>query len=836
MQTRPHVPAAPSLDLATASAVVQGRPELARPGRARAPEHSGFLVVRLDAGADVAGEGRGRDDAKRQEQLRAESLRAAAERLGLEGLRALLDEYDLDRSTRIVQRRTPAEVRRIEQEAMTSRLAPRHSLTAYWRIDVRGREARIDEIVKRLNALPEVDTAYRELAASDPVVNAADDDYNAGQGYLDAAPDGIGARWAWTQPNGEGAGITVVDLEQGWIPTHEDLAPRAPILLSGDNRHGVGAYVGNHGTAVLGELCAVDNTVGVVGIAPSVAAVRMASHFDLATGTTGHVADAIVDCLPSLAPGDVLLLEIQRNLLPTEVDDADFDAIRLAVARGIVVVEAAGNGGEDLDAFTNGAGRQILDRTHPDFRDSGAIMCGASTSAAPHERMGFSNFGTRIDCYAWGENVTTCGYGDLDDGGGDANRRYTDTFNGTSSASPIVTGAALVVQGMYAAATGTRLSPMQLRTILANPATGTPQGTTVAGAIGVMPDLEAIVTDVLGIAPDVYLRDSVGDTGIVPSTGAISASPDIILRPSPVADPVAAFGEGSGTENSSTLGFEAEAGQDNSIYVRIRNRGAADANGVRATIYWSPVATLVTPASWTLVGTTAPVNVPVGDTIVVAGPVTWPAAAIPGEGHYCFVGVLSHPSDPAPPTPPAMSWDDFRAMIRGQNNVTWRNFNVVDSIPDPGADPAVFAFHIAGAPDRARRFTLEVLQRFPRGAEVWLQLPLSLAARLRQQRQWNIEFDRERRYAMVRLPAQRLVSLGELVLPARALFPVRVHVHGAKGMERGGHGLAVRQLYEGEEVGRVTWQFAVRRDAPRRREPIHTPAYSPMIRELATRA
>ena len=42
--------------------------------------------------------------------------------------------------------------------------------------------------------------------------------------------------------------------------------------------------------------------------------------------------------------GDVLLLEVQRSYLPTEVDDADFDAIRLAVAHGIVVVEAAGNG------------------------------------------------------------------------------------------------------------------------------------------------------------------------------------------------------------------------------------------------------------------------------------------------------------------------------------------------------------------------------------------------------------------------------------------------------------------------------------------------------------
>jgi hypothetical protein len=327
----------------------------------------------------------------------------------LDGLRAVLERFDLDRTRRVVQRRTPAEVRRMEQEATATRFAPRHSLTSYWRIDLRGREDDVHEIVKRLNELPEVDLAYREMAATDPVVNPADDDYNAGQGYLDAAPDGIGARWAWTQPDGEGAGIRVVDLEQGWIPTHEDLAPQGPSLLSGDNRHGVGGYVGNHGTAVLGEIVGSDNTVGVVGIAPSIANVFMASHFDLATNTTGHVADAIVDVLPSLAPGDVILLEIQKGLLPTETDDADFDAIRLAVAHGIVVVAAAGNGGFDLDAYVSPGGQQILDRTHADFRDSGAIMCGAASSTVPHERMNFSNFGTRIDCYAWGENVTTCG-------------------------------------------------------------------------------------------------------------------------------------------------------------------------------------------------------------------------------------------------------------------------------------------------------------------------------------------------------------------------------------------------------------------------------------------
>ena len=34
-------------------------------------------------------------------------------------------------------------------------------------------------------------------------------------------------------------------------------------------------------------------------------------------------------------------------------------------------------------------------------------MVGAGSSSFPHERMWFSNYGSRIDVYGWGENVDT---------------------------------------------------------------------------------------------------------------------------------------------------------------------------------------------------------------------------------------------------------------------------------------------------------------------------------------------------------------------------------------------------------------------------------------------
>ena len=69
-------------------------------------------------------------------------------------------------------------------------------------------------------------------------------------------------------------------------------------------------------------------------------------------------------------------------------------------------------------------------RSSTDFRNSGAIMVGARSSVAPHTRLGFSNNGSRIDCYAWGESVDTTSTNSE----GTDNTLYTSGFNGTSSA------------------------------------------------------------------------------------------------------------------------------------------------------------------------------------------------------------------------------------------------------------------------------------------------------------------------------------------------------------------------------------------------------------------
>jgi serine protease len=773
------------------------KPPLDPPRAPSGPVYSGFIILRLSP--DVAAS-------------KERSLHELARKNKLQGLLDVMDGAGIKETRPVIRSVDHKTLLELERRAARSPFRPLRSLTAYWRLDVRHRPQEADDILNRLRQLPEVEHAYRELAVSDPQpVDESDEPYSEFQDYLDPAPVGINARWARTQPNSTGAGTGVVDLEQGWFLTHEDLVVHTPALIYGDNRDGVGAYKGDHGTAVLGEIAAEDNTVGVVGIAPHVGSVRATSHYDAATNTALHVADAIVAALPTMPAGDVLLLEVQRGVgIPTEIDDADFDAIRLAVALGVIVVEAAGNGNNNLDALTDGGGFQFLNRASGDFRDSGAIMVGAALSALPHNRAVFSSFGSRVDCYGWGTNVATCGYGDLDDGDGDDDRTYTAVFGGTSSASPIVTGAALILQGMYEATTGTRLSPTQMRALLSDPGTGTPQGGDTAGAIGVMPDLRAIIEDTLGLVPDVYMRDNVGDTGAVPSTGPISASPDVILRPLAVPDPNAAFGEGSGTENSALLGYEADAGNDNFIYVRMRNRGAANADGVAPTVYWSPVATLLTPNLWTLIGTAAPLDVPAGDTLVVADPVVWPASEVPAPGHYCMVAILDHARDPAPPLPPGppnFDWDAFRNFIRAHNNATWRNFNVVSPPADPNATLEL-SFLITGTPDRSRVFEFEIIRRLPVGAELHLELPRALLNRIRGDAPWKIEAPKRGGQATVRLPALPRLPLCNVLLGRAARMPARFIVRGGPTIRLEGGSVTIRQLFESEEVGRVTWHFA----------------------------
>jgi len=336
-------------------------------------------------------------------------------------------------------------------------------------------------------------------------------DFSARQGYLDAAPGGIDARYAWTQPGGNGTGVRVIDCEWGWRFTHEDLTQKQGGVVAGTAF--TDDHSQNHGTAVLGEISGDRNNVGILGIAPD--AVISASAFSVPSAT------AIRSAADRLGAGDIILLEIhrpgpntpnpqqgQRGFIAIEWWPDDFAAIRYAVDKGIIVVEAAGNGFENLDAAVYGTRPAGFPATwsnpfNPANPSSGAVVVGAGAPppgthgrnwGPDRSRLDYSNYGQRVDAQGWGREVTTTGYGDLQ-GGASRDLWYTDTFSGTSSASPIVVGALACVQGILRTRGRIPLSPARARELLR--ATGSAQqdapGRPATQRIGNRPNLRQLI-------------------------------------------------------------------------------------------------------------------------------------------------------------------------------------------------------------------------------------------------------------------------------------------------------------------------------------------------------
>src|SRR5262249_15256868 len=152
----------------------------------------------------------------------------------------------------------------------------------------------------------------------------------------------------------------------------------------------------DHGTKALGVVVAVDNQLGIVGIATKAVAGVVSEYRPNTPATSApNPADAIKSAVEVLNPGDVLLLEAQYvrrdgTKWPIEADFAVFSEIEEAWAKGIVVIEPVGNGGSgdeigaDLATFTDDQGKHVLDPTSADFRESGAIMVAAAASSDDH--------------------------------------------------------------------------------------------------------------------------------------------------------------------------------------------------------------------------------------------------------------------------------------------------------------------------------------------------------------------------------------------------------------------------------------------------------------------
>ena len=438
-------------------------------------------------------------------------LAEAAKASGLRELAEILAAYGM-RGTRLIDSISPGRLRELERQNPPED-PEQPSLTQYWQIDLSGNEADPEDVAARLNGLPGVELAYVEL----PVIDAGGPDGEPAPAaaaaavqanHLDAGPIGSNVRWAWEQHAAHGAEVQVLDVESGWMFDHEALSPLKLTMQGGVNQHGVGGFRGSHGTAAVGIVAgSYVAPQGVHGICTA-AAVLVASPFN-GGAPPRPLASVLVGALPALRSGDVVLIEVAaleggvstRYQRPVEREVAVRDAIGLLTRFGIVVIEPAGNGNAGLDGLGTANGRCQLDPGGPGYVDSGAVMVGGAfvDTAAPagsiparwvstDEPGVGSNYGGRVDCYSWARRVYTSGcrpWGNCKP----ATKAYQN-FNGTSSASAIIAGVAVLVQTVLKAKGRPPLTSGELRQVFADAGNGTPSAP--GSGIGAMPDLRLV--------------------------------------------------------------------------------------------------------------------------------------------------------------------------------------------------------------------------------------------------------------------------------------------------------------------------------------------------------
>jgi serine protease len=349
-------------------------------------------------------------------------------------------------------------------------------------------------------------------------------------GHLDPSPKGVDSAAAWKIDGGQGELQCCVDVERGWT-THERIAhPLRVKHLCGRVQFGGIA----HGTQVLGILCGSRSMEGCQGIVPELAEIYLASHVppssvaasvplipqndpntpepDNLYAAVGHAIDLLGAKAVPLAGSTrgVVLIEYHTpdDGLPMEILPLMQELIMTARDHDVAVVEAAGNWepppaseavpqppppwGRDLDLE-----KDLIDgTTFPLLRpegadDSGAIMVGsahAAVSNGKHDRFDTSNFGSRLDCYAWGEGIRAPTFVPSDSS---TPVNQCEDFGQTSGAAAIIAGVALQLLGV-AASHGVALDPPTLRSLLCDPLLGTPS---TDARIRTMPDLARILAE-----------------------------------------------------------------------------------------------------------------------------------------------------------------------------------------------------------------------------------------------------------------------------------------------------------------------------------------------------
>ncbi|MFC7319784.1 S8 family peptidase [Halobacillus campisalis] len=212
-----------------------------------------------------------------------------------------------------------------------------------------------------------------------------------------------------------GNGVKVAVLDSGIDGAHEDLSVAGgESFVSGEPNPLVDGN--GHGTHVAGTVAGVDNSLGVLGVAPSTDLYAVKVLSSEGSGSYSGIAQGIEWAISN--DMDIINMSLGGSRGSATLEQA----VNNADKQGVLVVAAAGNEGSKGKKNTIG---------YPAKYDA-AMAVGAVDDA--NNRASFSSVGEELEVMAPGADILSSVPGN-----------DYERFNGTSMASPHVAGAAALV-------------------------------------------------------------------------------------------------------------------------------------------------------------------------------------------------------------------------------------------------------------------------------------------------------------------------------------------------------------------------------------------------------